>query len=240
MKKFIHSLLALTGVALATATGASATPGIIKVPLNESSGSDVYFDGSFFGTIADANGASMGDQDTIVDFIGPLSGVIPDLFGPIGSFSLDSVAVVGPAQSIGGVIVQGTQGGVFSLYDPANSLLLSGVLSDGALTGSAATTSGSFFNTSIASFTGGSLMPLLVPSSAGLSISLAGISSIYNGVAQSGLRLFSTNNGSILQPFTADASGVIEGQPIPEPLTLGLLIPGLLAGARLRRKQALV
>ena len=90
-------------------SAASATETIVKASLYEG-GVDVSFDGVNFGTISDGDAATLGDQNTRVDFLGALNGVL-DINDPVASFSLDGVALDGVASLVGPVVVQGTTGG---------------------------------------------------------------------------------------------------------------------------------
>ncbi len=226
-------LAPLLGVVLCAFTAttpmpASATETIVKASLFEG-GVDVTFDGSTFGTISDGDGTTSGDQNTRVNFLGALDGV-PDIDDPFASFTLAGVTAVGAPQTVGPVVVQGTTGGIFSLWDAGNTLLLTGLLSDGAITGSSTAETGSFFNVVFMSFTGGTLAPLLDPNSAGISFALSSI----NGSGALGLQI--VNNA--LAPFQADGLVAIDGSAaaVPEPMTATLLALGGVAAVFKRRR----
>lgn len=204
---------------------------IIKFGLGEI-GPDVSFDGTTFGTNDDGNAATTGDQNTRLNFVGPLAGVLADFLNATASFSLDGVVTDGAAVVIGSSVFQALTGGTFSVYDPNNNLLLSGTLASGSLQGSLTGSTGSYFNTDFATFTGGSLLPLLVPDLGGLSIALAGI------VSAGGGHLSIDQNGNLL-PFSANSDGLIDGQgAIPEPATVLLLLSGVVGMAHRRRVNA--
>lgn len=221
--------LAAVAFTLGMATPSSAET-IIKFAMSEV-GPDVQFDGTTFGTSDDGNAATLGDQDTRLFFEGALSS-IADILDPIASFSLDDVLASGLPTVIGSVVAQSTTGGTFSFWDETNTLLLSGTLSTGVITGSSTASTGSFFNTSFATFTGGSLAALLDPNSAGLSIALTSI------MSADGPGLHIGPDGRLL-PFTADGAGLVEGSSaIPEPATALMLLSALGAGGVARRRKA--
>lgn len=205
---------------------------IIKLNLGEVPGDDLQFVSGELSTI-DATGAGItGDQATDVIFVGPLDFLADDL-NDTHSFTLDNVIASGDAQLNGNVVVQPTQGGDFALYDASNTLLLSGALNSGAILGSLTSTSGSFFNTSFASFTGGTLLQY-ISSTEDVGLSFA-LTNIHDGGP--GLSVFDCESNSCsLRDFSADANGLIEGSPIPEPFT-GLLLLSGVAGAAVRRRK---
>lgn len=204
----------------------------IKVPLGDDGSPDVSFDGSVFGTVDDGDASTLGDQNTRILFAG-FGGMFSDDLDGDASFSLDGVVANGAASSaLPGVVAQGTTGGTFNLYSANNTLLLSGTLTDGALTGSTNASSGSFFNTVIGNFTGGALLSYFDLHS--LNISLAMTDILSGGVV--GMHI---TNGS-LDPFNADASGLITGSApaaVPEPASMLLLLSGCSAAFAARKKQ---
>ena len=204
---------------------------ILKFPLSDG-GFDMTFDGTVLSTVNDGNATTLGDQNTNVVFSGVLN-FIPEINTANASFTLANVLAFGLANVIGPVVAQQTTGGNFSLWDASNNLLISGSLNTGVITGTMTDTTGSFFNTTFASFTGGSLASLLDPASAGLSLALA---SIMSQGALPGLRV--GPNGE-LTPFTADGSGLLEGAAaVPEPMTLSLLLVAMGGAAAVRRRDA--
>ena len=125
-------------------------------------------------------------------------------------------------------------GGTFNLYDPSNSLLLSGLLTTSSLQGTTGPPgTGAVFTTNIASVTGGSLAAFIVPTSLALSMNLTNV----NGGAG-----FSVGAGVVLNPFVADSVVNISGDPtplgggFPEPGTLVLATMALFAGTAVRRR----
>jgi hypothetical protein len=207
---------------------------IIKLNLG-SVGPDVSMNAAgILGTSSDGNAGTIGDQNTNVEYTSFLE-PIPDINTSIASFTLSNLAAAGPAfQPVPGVVVQNFAGGTFNLYDPSNSLLLSGLLTTSSLQGTLGPPgTGAVFTTNVASVTGGSLAPFIVLNSLALSMNLTNV----NGGAG-----FSLNDGVILNPFFADSFVNISGDPtdlgggLPEPGTLVLATIALVAGAAVRRR----
>lgn len=190
------------------------------------------------GTVNDGVATTTGDQNTNVEYTSFLD-PIPDINPAFGSFTLSNLASVPPTIPVGpGVVVQNFAGGTFNLYDPSNSLLLSGLLTTSSLTGTVGPPgTGAVFTTNIASVTGGALAPFIVPNSLALSMNLTNV----NGGAG-----FSTTplprGGVVLDPFLADSFVNISGEPtelgggIPEPGTFVLATIALVAGTAVRRR----
>lgn len=225
-KKYLGALFAMF-LAFGVSSTAHALSTIIKLDLG-GVGPDVTYDGSTFHTINQTPGATpVGDQLTNVDYLSFLS-FLPAISTDNASFSLTGVTATGGATNIGGVTAQNTTGGTFALYDSTNSLLLSGVLSDGQISVASLAQTGSFFNTSIASFTGGSLLSYVANTPASLSLSLLNVTSILNTdrIPTSGL-----------SAFTADATGLVGGTPVPEPATAFLLLGALPGFFGIRRRR---
>lgn len=200
---------------------------IIKFDLG-SAGVDFHLAGGTLSTLDDGDGLTLGDQNTNINFTGFLSS-ITDIPTDIASFSLDGVALSGPATIVAGAsFVQPTSGGEFKLWDDLNQLLLSGTLTDGVVNGAlglAAT--GSFFNINLDTFTGGSLATLLDPNSLALAISFTDVN---DGLS------FSVSN-SLLDDFEAAGTANIAAA-VPEPNTGILAMLATLALAlRCRRGQ---
>ena len=205
---------------------------ILKLNLG-GSGPDVRFAAGVLGTSDDLNATTAGDQNTAIEYTGFLD-PIPDVNTAVASFSLSGVAVVG-APSVAGVVAQNFSGGALSLYDPSNTLLLSGTLGDSTLVGTLGPpATAAVFSTTFGSVTGGALAPFIVDNSLSLSINLTNV----NGGA--GLSL----DGQALGGFTADSFVNVGGNPtdaaggLPEPGTLVLAAISLFAGVAVRRRAA--
>lgn len=209
-------------------TSSASAVNVIKVPLGTNAGADVTFDGLTFSTIDDGNASTLGAQNTRILYLG--LGGMPDINTEIASFTLSDVLAVGSAVTTIGVIAQQTTGGTFNLWAPDNSLLISGSLTDGVLSGSDNGGAGSFFNTQLGLFTGGSLLSFFAGNTLDFSLAL---NNVLSGV-DFGLNV---TNGN-LDVFQADASAIISGSAVPEPTTVLLLLTGI-AASRMRRKKAL-
>jgi hypothetical protein len=171
-----------------------------------------------------------GDQFTDIEYTDFLN-FIPDVNTNTATFSLDGLTVVGPANIFGVLVIQNYFGGVFSLYDPADNLLLQGPLTNSALSGVLGPPgTGALFTTTLGTVTGGSLAGLIAPGSVSLSMNMTNV----NG----GAGFSVAGGGPQLNQFLADASINIAADPIPEPASLALLASGsavLMAGRRRRR-----
>ncbi len=222
----LKSLLLASLVFLVTSSASAVT--IIKFDLGNT-GPDLSYSGNVLSTVNDGDASTTGDQNTAIDYVGFLDGSFADILSG-ASLTLANVTSVGMANVSGTLVTQATSGGTFDVYSASNVLLLSGVLSDGAIVGSNSSSTGSFFNTTVANFTSGSLLSVVSSSPAAFSISFTNITS------RAGNFLDVTANG--LQAFTADATGQIEGAAVPEPATVALLLSGVLGGIAKRRRSA--
>jgi hypothetical protein len=217
-------------VAFGAATSHTLAGTIIKLSLGDVS-PDIEFDGTTLSTFDDGNLA--GEQDTAAEFLDFLDSVQADFVTPPGSFTLDGLTTSGPAIVFNNsLILQSFTGGVFSLYDPSNVLLLSGTLTDSVLSGTLGFSSGSLFTTTFGSVTGGTLVPYIADNTLTLSMSFTDVRDSAGKVG------FSTTPNPIiplpgpivytadLHGFTADATVNLEAEPIPEPAGVLLLILG--------------
>ena len=156
-----------------------------------------------------------GDQFTNIEYTGFLS-PIPDVNTNTASFSLNGLNAVGPANVFGTLVVQNFISGVFSLYDPADNLLLQGPVGPSVLSGVLGPPgTGALFTTSLTTVTGGALSSLIAPGSVSLSMNMTNVNG-GNGFQVVG-------GGPLLNPFLADGSISIAADPIPEPASLLLL-----------------
>jgi hypothetical protein len=228
---FFLAIVAVVGL-LTTASRAGT---IVKLDLGSDMAPDIRFDGTTLSTMNDGNAGTTGAQDTDADFQDFL-GSFPDVLTPTASFSLSGLTPSGPPTQLGALVVQNFTGGTIQLYDPANTLLLSGSLTTSALAGPLGPpATGALFTTSIASVTGGQLAPMMIQNSLSLSMNFTDI----NGGA--GFTLGGAA-APVLNPFSADSTLSIAAEPIPEP-TIAVLVTmaGLLSGMAMprRRKRSL-
>lgn len=175
-----------------------------------------------FSTIDQTGGPPpTGDQFTAIEYTGFLN-FIPDVNTSTATFSLNGQVATGPASVFGILVIQNYLGGTFSLYDPADSLLIQGPMGPSVLSGVLGPPgTGSLFTTSLTTVTGGSLAPLIAPGSVSLSLNMTTV----NG----GAGFSVAGGGPSLNPFLADASISIAADPVPEPSTIALLALGALA-----------
>jgi hypothetical protein len=229
--RVFFSAAAVCALIFANSSSLHATT-IIKLNLGNS-GPDLSMSGvGVLGTANDGNATTFGDQNTAIEytaFLDPIS----DVPTPVASLTLSNLLASGPAILSGPLVIQNYAGGTLSLFDSSNSLLLSGLLTSSSLQGTIGPPgTGAVFTTNLATVTGGSLLPFIVPNTLGLSMTLTNV----NGGAG-----FAVTNG-LLNPFVADSSVSISGDPtdlgghIPEPATLLLVTTALFAGSAVRRR----
>jgi len=216
-------------VATVLSAGAVQAGTILHLDLGTDQGPDVGFNSTTLGTVPDSNVATLGDQDTAIDFSDLLGG-IPDVASPSASFSLNGLTVTGTATVFGGtLVVQEFSGGTLDVYDPGNALLLSGSLAPSTLTGTIGSPgTGALFTATFGAFTGGSLLPFLDVNTLMMSLTLFNVNS-GGGLSVSGDQL----NG-----FEAGAGVAIAAQPVPEPATAWLLLMGVAALTRVRSSRS--
>jgi hypothetical protein len=233
--------IAVAVCALVCTTNQPAGAGtIFKLSLGGDPDADIEYSGGVLSTVNDGIGATTGEQNTAIEFLDFLENVETDILTSTASFTLNGLAAAGSATVLGGnFLVQDFTGGTLEIYDESNTLLLSGSLTTSSLAGPLGPpATGGIFTTSIATVTGGSLAPYILEDSLTMSISLASI----NGNA--GLSFTPAIPAlpppilsRTLNPFTADASVIIDGE-VPEPAALAIAaIAGGIAMAIVRRRR---
>ncbi len=172
-----------------------------------------------------------GDQLTNIDFTDFLN-FIPDVNSNTASFSLSGLqADPTGAQLAFGLVIQSFHGGIFSLYDPSDNLLLRGPVITAALAGvTAPPGTGSLFTTTLGNITAGSLQGFIKPGTISISMNLGTV----NG--GNGFSVVQGPGGLVLQPFQADASALISGEAVPEPASLALVLAAAIGGGVSRRR----
>jgi len=228
----------LASFSLLALLGSSAANGdtVLKLSLGNT-GPDLAMNASgVLGTSSDGNAGTIGDQNTAIDYTGFLDPLFADVTTSSASFSVAGLQRTGNPSIIGGtLIVQDFFGGTFSLYNPSNSLLLSGNLQDSTLTGVLGSTgTGSIFTTKVGTFTNGSLLPYLQTNSLNVSIALTNVNN--------GLGFVVTGSPFTLQAFTTDASVNISADPgplfAPEPGSIAIALLGAMGFSFIGRRRA--
>jgi hypothetical protein len=219
---------------------------IIVADLGDDAADDIELSSGILSTTDDGTAATTGDQNTAVEFVGFLDALAADINTPIASLSLDGFTPSGQATIFfGSTMVQDFSGGTLSLYDAANTLLLSANMYLSGLTGpSMAPGMGGLFTTYVDGLvTGGTLATHLD----GYTIRMEMHLPLINGGAG-----FSTNPApglptptihvGDLNSFAAGATIEISAEPservVPEPAAaVALAIGSALCAACLRRRR---
>jgi hypothetical protein len=228
LRAFFLPLVACAIVTIATSILQGAT--ILKLNLGGTgdAGGDVALNTNQFSTGSDTDFTTAGEENTDVEFTGFLDSLFPDITTGRSSFSISMGMLANSAPVISGDIVFESfsgNGATFSLYDPANTLLLTGTMGNATLVGTLGQPgTGAFFTTTLQSATGGTLAPLLAPGSVSLSIEMTNV----NSGPQTGMRIVSSvPNGVAISSFTANATVNISADPVPEPASVLLLLAGM-------------
>lgn len=210
---------------------------ILKLSLGTDVPADIEFTGGIGGTLRtvdDGVAGTTGDQNTAIDFTDFLDGSFADVLSSTASFSMNNLVATGAPTTFGPLVIQNFSGGTLNLYDASNALLLSGTLTNSALTGPIGPpATGALFTTTFAAITGGTLQPLLLPNTLTLSMSLTDIN---NGTG------FTVSGAAapLLDAFRADVTMNIAALPIPEPVAaVLLLLGGGLSLAALRKPRGI-
>ncbi len=213
--------LAIVATALTFCPASTWAGTIIKLGFGTDSKPDIALSNSTLSTFDDEFGATVGDQNTEVTFLGVLGGAL-FIEGDRASFSLADIAVTEAPTVIGTTVLQPTAGGTFSLYGPSNELLLGGTLGSGTLSGpTGGSATGGFLTTGFGSFTGGSLLTLLDAADLSQSSISIALTDVNDG---QGLTIDSQSGN--VQDFTADGTANL-GAQVPEPSSVVLAIVGL-------------
>lgn len=217
----------LLGLVLTRPVAASTT--IMKFGFGSDPGPDIQMLDGILSTLDDGDMSSSGSQNTGLDFVGFLSS-IPSIPVAAASISIDGVTLSDDLSQVGGLFLQPTTGGSFSIWDDADMLLLSGTFGTGMLTGVVGgPATGSLISLDFGTFDGGSLASMVDVNSAALSLSFAGVN---DGLG------FSISGGETprLDNFMTDSTGLIAAS-VPEPMGASLLCAsglGLVAFCRRR------
>ncbi len=231
-KMGIRSVIVCALLCAATSFAQAST--IIKLNLG-GVGPDIGMNvAGILSTTLDGNPTTNGDQNTAVEYTSFLE-FIPDINSNAASFSLHGLQATGTATLFGNLMIQNYSGGNFELWSPTNTLLLSGTLTNSALTGVIGPPgTGGLFTTTLESYTGGSLTPYLTQGTLSLSMNITNV----NG--GNGFDVQPLTTGGTVQPFLADAaisiSADFSGVPEPATMTLvGLSSAAVALGWRRRR-----
>jgi hypothetical protein len=232
MNRIVTTIIA-AGIVTFFASGLDAGT-IIKVNFSTDSMPDIELVNGVLSTVDDAVDSTDGDQNSEVELLGVLAEQSVNV-GDNASLTFDRIQMSGPPMTVGGMVLQSTQGGTFDLYDSSNQLLLSGTLGNGTLSGPLGNTAtGGFLTTEFGTFTGGSLLPVLLALGPVVRSSFSvSMTDVNDGAG------LSRNVDGLLDDFSADASAIIAAQPgsVPEPSGSSLLLLGASSWAVKKRRR---
>ncbi|MCA9184439.1 MAG: PEP-CTERM sorting domain-containing protein [Pirellulaceae bacterium] len=224
--KGLRGAIAIAVLACSTHAYAS-TITIMKFGFGADSAPDLGSVGGILSTVDDGDAATPGDQATGIDFLGHLGG-IPSIPVGQGSITIDGISLSNTLQTMGPVVLQPTSGGTFHIWDDTNALLLSGTFGDGLISGSTGpSATGSLITLNLGTFDGGSLLSLVDPNSAAVSLSFTAVN---NGAGF-------TAGATQLNDFTTDATGLISAS-VPEPATLAATMIAGISLLVVRRRRS--
>jgi hypothetical protein len=229
----LRALQAAAALLFALCVSSANAGTIIKLSLGNDAAADIEYAGGILSTIDDGDGATLGEQNTAVEFLDFLS-FIPTIPSADASYSLGGVTAAGAATVLFTSVAQPFTDGFFRLWDDMNTLLLDVDLDDSILFGTLGSpATGAVFSTTFASVVGGSLAPYIDADSISFSLSMTDVAS----GGGSGMSVTLGPGGYTLNPFEADAVKLIGADQIPEPATaLMLAMAGLIAATIVRRR----
>jgi hypothetical protein len=206
----------------------TASAGTIMKLNPDNATAHIEFGPDVLSTVDDLNATTTGEHNTAIDFQGILDD-IPDITSASASVTVNGITKVGSANMLlNQLILQNFTGGTVSLYNEANTLLLSGSLNASRLAGSLGVTGANdaLFTTTFNHITGGTLASGLDPNSITLKMNIGAI----NGGA--GL----STTGSNLNDFTANALLTVTAE-VPEPGACLLFAVGMAVASTWMRSQ---
>ena len=200
---FRWAIVAFAFSAICSGAVDSAQAGMIIDMSNAPLAIGITFDGTTLSTVSPQNTRAV--FTSFLDWY-------PDITTETASLIFGNITRSGPPIVSGTSILQQFSGGSLSLYDPAETLLLSGNLSNSVLSGTAGQSTGGLFTTSFSVVTGGVFAAYVDRPSLVFQMHFSNI----NG--SSGLST-APPTAPLLQPFTAKADANIDGVQVPEPAT---------------------
>jgi hypothetical protein len=233
-------VLSLSSIVICACLPSMSTAGtIIKINLNgfTDTSPDVVYEAGVLSAKANPNG-KIGDHLTSIEYADFLALTHTDIL-KTASFSMGGVQAHNSTHVFGTDFFQETTGGFFKLFDDLDGLLLHGEFDEGLISGSSTSSTGGFITSTPFRFVAGSLLNTVAPDNASFSLAFTGITSL------DGNHLSVTGPGPgtmSLDNFSADATGLIGANQVPEPFTsasfslLGVL--GIVELGRRRRRRS--